>query len=515
MANGRHIIRKTVIELSVARHEDGFKAQTEAANYFKEKIVPMLEKLMDEISPDDQTLRLEKLELDLDKFILRHPNDEALRKLETDLRQKLGQQIKEAPLESDLPFTSRTKKIPAEKNREELFFYLLQNGVLPWWTSVEERVTLVELAQSILANPSAHFRSGLIKTLSLKPARQRILHRLPAKLAQQILEVVSEPALLAFYEELAVYFEELLPGHSDIHDRLMEFALKSSAIAFFNADHFTVRFVRSLNDFAIVKQLYEAMRSEATKELGTTVKQAMAENNHFYLGRVKRLFSEEDAAAHFETKQKENKQERSKEEKIPPPERAADRSGSINNKTPEDEELLLENGPLPKEYDFHIANAGLVILGAYLPAFFKELKLVEETKFVSEEAAQRAAYLLQRLCLGAQETYEEHEMVLNKILCGLDVYEPLTLDFHITEKEEDECVQLLNAVAANWTALKGTSGESMREAFFKREGVLEQQANGWNLKVEKTTIDILLDKLPWGISIIRMPWSEAMIFVNW
>ncbi|MGZ4159166.1 MAG: contractile injection system tape measure protein [Bacteroidia bacterium] len=33
--------------------------------------------------------------------------------------------------------------------------------------------------------------------------------------------------------------------------------------------------------------------------------------------------------------------------------------------------------------------------------------------------------------------------------------------------------------------------------------------------MEKTTIDILLDKLPWGISIIQMPWSTEMVFVNW
>ncbi|MCW3104343.1 MAG: hypothetical protein JWO09_2783 [Bacteroidetes bacterium] len=165
--------------------------------------------------------------------------------------------------------------------------------------------------------------------------------------------------------------------------------------------------------------------------------------------------------------------------------------------------------------DLLVGNAGIIIITPFLPTFFKALELYDGKAFISPEAVERAVCLLHYLSTGKAEDMQEHDMLLNKIICGMDISEPVALQFELTEREKDECHGLLEAVAGNWPALKGTSGEGMRDAFFTREGILEKHANGWNLKIERITIDILLDRLTWGISIIKLPWSREMIFTNW
>jgi hypothetical protein len=165
--------------------------------------------------------------------------------------------------------------------------------------------------------------------------------------------------------------------------------------------------------------------------------------------------------------------------------------------------------------ELFVNNAGVIIITPFLPTLFKALELYDGKKFVSTDAQERAVCLLQYISSGNAENMQEHEMVLSKVICGLDADEPVVLQSELSEREIEECNGLLEAAAGNWQALKGTSGAGMREAFFTREGILEKHVNGWNLKIERITIDILLDRLPWGISIVKMPWSEEMIFTSW
>ena len=63
--------------------------------------------------------------------------------------------------------------------------------------------------------------------------------------------------------------------------------------------------------------------------------------------------------------------------------------------------------------------------------------LCDGKTFVSEEAKEHAVYLLQYLTTGSEESFEEHEMVLNKILCEMKIETPLVLPFTISEKEKE------------------------------------------------------------------------------
>ena len=37
----------------------------------------------------------------------------------------------------------------------------------------------------------------------------------------------------------------------------------------------------------------------------------------------------------------------------------------------------------------------------------------------------------------------------------------------------------------------------------------------WRLEVARMGHDVLLDKIPWGIGFIKLPWMEEPLFVEW
>lgn len=162
----------------------------------------------------------------------------------------------------------------------------------------------------------------------------------------------------------------------------------------------------------------------------------------------------------------------------------------------------------------YINNAGLSLLWPFLNIFFVRLNIVKDKKFISSEAAHRAIHLIQYLVTEKEET-PEYELLFNKLLCGIDIYEPIPLGIKITDSEKEECNALLQSVIDNWTVLKNTSIHALRDTFLQKEGILSKQPNGWKLTIERTTVDVLLDRLPWSISMIVLPWSNEMIYVEW
>jgi hypothetical protein len=86
----------------------------------------------------------------------------------------------------------------------------------------------------------------------------------------------------------------------------------------------------------------------------------------------------------------------------------------------------------------------------------------------------------------------------------------------LTESETDEAEALLKAVIRYWEALRNTGINGLRGEFLLRFGKLSVRSDGdWLLQVEAKTVDILLNQLPWGISMIKLPWMQKMLWVEW
>lgn len=167
----------------------------------------------------------------------------------------------------------------------------------------------------------------------------------------------------------------------------------------------------------------------------------------------------------------------------------------------------------PDGEDILINNAGLIILHPFLKYFFEGLGLIENDQFTNANSLHKAVHLLQYTVTQELQNSEE-QLVLNKLLCGMPVSEPIPLEVELAKEELEECENLLKAILSQWTVLKTDSPDALRKSFLNREGMLSY-GSGWTLKVERTTLDILLDKLPWAISLIKLPWNREILYVEW
>ena len=170
--------------------------------------------------------------------------------------------------------------------------------------------------------------------------------------------------------------------------------------------------------------------------------------------------------------------------------------------------------PFTDAEEDYIHNAGLVILWPYLPRFFINLGLVDENNFIDDSAAERAVMLLQYLVEPDTEM-PESLLSLNKLLCGLEQNRPVPADFTPTEGEEGECDALINAVRHHWNILASMSVERIRSDFLQRQGILRPCAGNWQLQVENRVHDILMQKLPWPIGVVKLPWMDYALLVHW
>jgi len=163
----------------------------------------------------------------------------------------------------------------------------------------------------------------------------------------------------------------------------------------------------------------------------------------------------------------------------------------------------------------YLQHAGIVLVHAFLPALFKEAGLLDaKSQFTDHQTQQRGIHLVQYLATG-EEYLPEYRLLLPKLLCGLPFDIPIERDIVLTEAEKTEADALLNAIIRHWSVLGNTSIAGLREGFIDRTGKLTNTQNGLLLQVEQRTPDILLSRLPWGISMIKLPWMCEMLRVEW
>lgn len=164
--------------------------------------------------------------------------------------------------------------------------------------------------------------------------------------------------------------------------------------------------------------------------------------------------------------------------------------------------------------DYWILNCGLTLIWPFMEKYFALLDLLEQRQFKSPEAAYRGVHLLQYLASG-KEGYPEYQLVLNKMLCGVKTAKPVVKDLVLTDKEKALSEDLLKGVIQNWSILGSTSVEGLRTTFLMREGLLKKGTDSDQLHVERKAFDVLIDRIPWGYTTVKLPWMERAIHVVW
>ncbi|HET7833886.1 MAG TPA: contractile injection system tape measure protein [Gallionella sp.] len=161
-------------------------------------------------------------------------------------------------------------------------------------------------------------------------------------------------------------------------------------------------------------------------------------------------------------------------------------------------------------------NAGLALLHPFLSRLFDATGIAPANSCILPAAAlPRAAAMLHWLATGREEIYE-FELTTIKVMLGLTPEDVLLTGASLlSEADRLEADTLLAAAIAHWGALGNSGASALRVSFLQRQGLLRDIGTGWQLQLESESFDLLLGKLPWGISIVRLPWMTRPIFTEW
>ncbi len=160
----------------------------------------------------------------------------------------------------------------------------------------------------------------------------------------------------------------------------------------------------------------------------------------------------------------------------------------------------------------YVANAGLIVLHPFIPMLFERTGIAQNNQIVD---AGRALLLLHYLCTGFLDA-PEYDAVLAKTLCNIAWETPIVIPETLAPEILDEADSVLASAIKYWDALGNTDANNLRGSFLLRPGKLTQVEGGdWYLQVETRSYDILLDRIPWTISMLQLPWMPATLQVDW
>lgn len=481
----QHIIKKQIILLRLNSRQDAFRIQNRMSEHYRHDLLPVMETIFDESAATDETLYIDSLEVDLgvltEKEIDRPTWDnEIIVLLTNQLREKLKQNL------TGTKDTSNQQPVPRGAGRQWLFY--MKRGYLPW--NVMEAST--GWKQKVLEDLSTDYESvtslqNLIRSDS--DALMRIVEQHNETFLVQLIETVTakkQQQLSALLDELEILYRYLVKPRKlkyvgpkrDIRKMFWRIVLEVSAWPDATGEE-TVYVQRILERF-----FGQPIRSQdLSKEVISKLPHLMP---------IIELLEEKS------------------------PNIGKDISSEV------DEEINVRQNGQTKETEekaevgegIFVQQAGSVLLHPFLGPFFDRLKLTKAGAFTDLVAQQKALCLVHYLCTGAGKA-EEHELVIPKILCGYPLKKPVRKGVRLTKKEKDEAEHLLEELIRQWEKLKNTSPTGLRDGFLQRGGKLLTKNDLWCIQVEANTIDILLDHLPWNLSIIKLPWMKDIIRVEW
>jgi hypothetical protein len=188
---------------------------------------------------------------------------------------------------------------------------------------------------------------------------------------------------------------------------------------------------------------------------------------------------------------------------------------NIENGTGDDKKQISEyNAGVLDEEGIFIVNAGTVLLHPFLKSLFDRLGLINGSAFIDAHAHQTSLYLIHYLGTGNIEA-KEYELTLAKVLCGFPLEKPVEPVESLSPEFLEEADMMLEAAIGQWEILKNTTVSGLREGFLQRPGKLFSRNGNLYLQVERSSIDVLLDYLPWNLSIIILPWMKDILRVEW
>lgn len=161
---------------------------------------------------------------------------------------------------------------------------------------------------------------------------------------------------------------------------------------------------------------------------------------------------------------------------------------------------------------YYVPNAGLIILHPYIQPFFSNCGIIDDTNNITD--IDLAVHTLHYLATKKEQQLES-QMLFEKFLCGVPLQKTIQRHIQLSDTIKQQAEELLESVIENWGILNNASTDLLRHEFLQREGKLSFTEDNPKVVIERRTQDILVDRIPWGIGICRLPWLDHMVFTNW
>jgi hypothetical protein len=480
LKNSNHIIEKVRVEVDTSKLETAHSIRNNIDVFLKDELFPRLETLFNEYEFHDEIVRFDELTLNLsvrEGHDFSQLPDEIYRQLKEkiDLQMPSQKELKNDPSESPEAEKQKAQRISAAQNSENVFLFFLENGHLPWYGKEEQISSFAdpETWEKTLDN-RIFFRSLDQILGTSETAADRFILQFPdemvtAYLRRKNLRIYAETsAVLRISQNLVkdsrrIFLKLLIrlahddfPGVSKKLDRLI--------FGFFRADS-------------------PASKRMELEQLKTLLLRILPETSlqDSVLEKIDRLIEGEPLI-------------------------------------PNEVHQLQDTKPEPffekEDNQIGVQNAGLILLHPFLKPFFTATGIIGKQGNLLPENFDLAVQALYFLATGNENAFEGN-LVFEKFLCGVPLKIPIQKQSLLTDRIKNEANELLIEVVRYWPALKNTSADGLRQLFIQRDGKLFQEDTKYRLIVERKAQDVLLEKLNWNISVIKLPWISNILFTEW
>ena len=465
----KHVIHKVYLELDTTSLDQAHHIKDNITDFLHAELLPELEKQIEQLDANMEDFAVQfsevKLEIDADNITLDTTiKDKIKHAFEAQLIDQINSVKTNKQADTSDQATSESKPIKTkEAHALETFITFLKTGTNPWWNADQSIATLFEVPVFKTIISTAGFSRKIKETLKQPIVLERFVKQLKLEEVRLI--------ILQLCKDLNIeltFTEETLEIVKLFSVAMQQKLIKQIIVLIIDK--------KSIPKNTVIQFIKQALIKEPIKQIKKkerTLLKLLSNN----LAEVEKIeFITEEETVNQPKKQEEDQ-----------------------HKSPQEDGIIVD-------------NAGLVLTHPFLKHFFTHCELLDDKQQLKDP--ELAAHLLHYLATGNTQQ-PESELAFEKFICDIPIHQPITREVEITDAHKEHAQKMLEAVNNNWSAMKSSSVGLLQHEFLQRPGKLNISDFGINITIERKTHDILLDKLSWGIGLIKLPWRSDFIYVNW
>jgi hypothetical protein len=476
-----HIIQKVFLEITVNNKEKALRIKDDINSFLSIDVFPEIEKHIKalEYKLAGHTLQIPRLELNVEA------KSSALNtELKDQIAELFDKELSEIikPIETSHQETETDSKpylINDQEKTLKAFIYFLEKGTMPWWNSESNTMAILESTVFDRLISADNFQKNILSVLSKENVQNRLINQLSNEhIAQLCLAILKNKELKINLETDIIHHLSKL-NHTD---RIAIWRLIFNVILEYLNTSNTHPWEYLLREISTIEQMGLSQTKSNHQNRKTVVK-------------IFPFITENEISENLKTNTADQ------------PENVTISTETIQEKNATIQEDVNQNE------EQYIQNAGLILIHPFIKTLFEHCELLDpKTQQLTNPAL--CAHLLHYIATGKINA-PEYDMIFEKFLCNIPMHQTINRHIKLSRKHKTQAKNVIESVQHNWAPMKKSSAALLQNEFFQRPGKLAITDSDYTLTVERKTQDILLEKLSWGIGLVKLPWQKKFIFVNW